>query len=70
MRLDEGHAAAVSLDPVVPLVFLVREDGRGRLLLESCGDGQSAGTGADDDDVEDFWRHVIIVCILVCCCHV
>lgn len=39
------------VDPVVALVFLVGEHGGGGRFVESRGDGEAAGTGADDEDI-------------------
>lgn len=41
-------------NPMVALVFFIREHGRGRLFVEACGDGEAAGAGADDEDVKEF----------------
>lgn len=56
MRSHQGHPAAVLVYPVVPLVFLVGEHGRGGLFLQSCGDGESARSGSNYDHIEEVWE--------------
>ena len=63
--LDEVHLAGVFFDPVVSLVFLVCEHRRGSVFSNAGGDGEAAGSGADDDNVVDstggIHRGIIVV---------
>lgn len=69
VRPHQIHPAAVLPDPVVPLVLFVGEHGRGGLIPQSGGDGETAGAGADDDDVVDcvFFSFDLLI-VSPCCC--
>lgn len=51
--LYEGHLAAMFVDPVIALVFVVCEHGGRCFLFQSCSDGESAWAGTDDDYIEE-----------------
>ena len=72
-RLHQRHPSTVLVNPVVALVFLVGEHGRGRFFVEACGGGETAGAGADDEDVEEvgelghFLRFSFLVSLFEVC---
>lgn len=65
----QSHSSTMFLDPVVSLMFFVREHGRGGFLLESCGDCESAGTGSDDDHIEKVREGLFLVLFLRHVCY-
>lgn len=42
------------------MMFFVGENRRGSVFAESCGRGEAAGSGADDDGVVDEWEERIV----------
>lgn len=54
MRLNECHMAAVPLDPMISLMFLVRKYRRGRLLLQTRRNSQTARSGTDNQHIKDI----------------
>lgn len=61
------HTSRMFLDPLVAVMFGVGEDGRGGGFAEAGGDGQTGGTGADDEDVVDWGRHLypLLLCFFL-----
>ena len=43
-------------EPVEAAVFFVGVEGGGGVFAEAGGDGEAAGSGADDEDVVDCWE--------------
>ncbi len=59
------HPAGMFLDPLVAVMLRVGEDGRGGGFAEAGGDGQTGGTGADDEDIVHLYPLLLCFFLLM-----